>query len=1297
MHLLATEAATLDEIEAPVDLEQTGADVVVLSFSDSDLSALAAAWTKDRAGLPSLRLASLKRLRHPMSVDLYVDAVIAKSRLVVVRSLGGLDYWRYGFERVAEACRRSGALFVALPGDDRPDARLAGLSTAPADTVARFDRYFREGGPGNLGAALRLAGNLLGCAEQPASPAPLGPVIGMGADGSMRDLARMARTVPERPAVLIVFYRASLLAADAAPIRALMRSLAGEELEAIAVAVSSLKDPAAAEGIATLIARIAPAVVINATAFSARRDDDTTLLDAADCPVLQVALAGCAKDTWAQSPRGLSPSDLAMNVVLPELDGRLFTRAISFKAESAPDPDLQHGSVLHEPVADRIAYVAELAAAWARLGAKAREERRVAVVLSDYPARGGRTGYACGLDTPASVREIIALLGEAGYATGGADWPAADIIARLTDRGAREELKLPLARYRAWLASKPESVARAIDAAWGAPETDPACAEDHFRFPCLRAGNLLVVLQPDRGSRGDRKQGYHDASCPPRHSYAALYAALREVEGIDALIHLGTHGTLEWLPGKALALSQDCFPEALLGPLPVVYPFIVNNPGEAVQAKRRLAAVMIGHLTPPLCEAGLHGPMGELEGLIEEYAEADGVDRRRMPLLEAEILERAWRSGLAQDCGLERSDAPRAAIAKLDAQLCDIKDLAIRDSLHVFGRAPPEAARAALAQAAMQSLGGSSPPGTAERVETLIAACAGAERAGLLAALDARRVAPGPAGAPTRGRLDVLPSGRNLTTIDPRAIPTRTAAVIGARAAEEVVRRHLQDHGEPPRALLIDLWASASLRTGGDDLAQALAYLGVRPVWDAGSNRVTGIEVLPLARLERPRIDVTLRISGLFRDIFQAQIALFDMAVRRVAARDEDDDWNPLAAARRRGEDLARVFGGAPGTYGAGTAETALDSVWMSRADLAAAYLAASSHAYGLHDDGIRANGAFEERVARADALVHPQDDRERDLLDGDGVADFAGGFAAAAATLGAKTPALYHLDTSRPDAPVARTMAEEITRVVRGRLTSPRWIAGMLRHGHRGVAEMAQAVDALYAFSAAAAVVPSHLFDAVHEALIADESVLAAIMDMNPDAGRAMTARLEELDRARALGAPAQCRARRACARARRGAGSPSGGSAMTAIASSVRGWCPGALRPMESGDGLIVRLRPRCGTLRAADVRAIADIAARYGNGLIDLTRRANIQMRGLAPDGAWGPLGRAVANGHHRRLRGSRSRAQRDGEPACRVRRERGCRCARHRARARAGARLRSGAVAASGEILLHRRRRRAVAAR
>ena len=1065
MHVLATELATLEEADAAIDLGQSPADIVVLSFSDSDLSALAAAWRQEADLLPTMRLASLKRLKHPMSVDLYVESVVAHARLVIVRCLGGLDYWRYGLEHIADTARERAILFAALPGDDRADPRLASVSTLAAGPLAMLDRFFREGGTDNLRQALRYAGTLLGRDLAWTPPVPIGPVSVLG------------RAEPGRPVALIVFYRANLMAADTAPITALMEALEHQGLSPLAVAVNSLKDPLAKPELKALIAAHKPAIIVNTTAFSAMAEDDTTVLDRADAPVLQVVLSGSPRAAWEESQRGLSPADLAMNVVLPELDGRLLTRAISFKAETLADPRLEFAGVHHEPAADRVEYVARLAAAWARLRTKPRAERRLALILSDYPARGGRTGYAVGLDTAASAAEILNLLAAEGYDTGRSDWQASD-IERLLTRDA-EHIDIPAA------GSLPPSLQRQLIETWGEPA-------DTFRLPVLRCGKVLVLLQPDRGAMGDRKSGYHDTNCPPSHAYVAVYAWLRE--RIDALVHLGTHGTLEWLPGKALALSDECWPEVVLGPLPVIYPFIVNNPGEAVQAKRRLGAVTIGHLTPPLSVAGLHGPLGELEGIIEEYAAADGLDRRRLVYLEEEIVERAWTSGLAVDCGLVKGEPNRQAVAKLDAQLCDIKELSIRDGLHVYGQSPDEETMRLLA--------------AATGAETAVRASADCERAALIAALDARRVAPGPAGAPSRGRADVLPTGRNLTSIDPRAIPTRTAAAIGVRAADEVVRRYLQDHGEPPRALVIDLWASASLRTGGDDLAQALCYLAVKPIWDQASSRVTGIEIQPLAVLDRPRIDVTLRISGLFRDIFEAQIALFDMAVRRVAALDEPPEDNPLAEAHRTGADLARVFGGAPGSYGAQAADTALDGQWRDRAELGEVYLAAVTHAYG-GTESVQPSEGFRSRVSEADVLVHPQDDRERDLLDGDGVADFAGGFAAAAALLG-NEPELYHLDTSQTANPKARRIAEEIARVVRGRLTNPRWLSGMLDHGHRGVAEIAQAVDALYAFAATAGV-PGHLFDAAHAALIADDAVRTAMLQKNPAAAAAIAVRLHD------------------------------------------------------------------------------------------------------------------------------------------------------------------------------------------
>ena len=1104
MHLLFRETHSLDEIDAAVDLGQSPADMVFLSFADTDLAAAAAACRERDAVLPSLRLANIGRLRHPLSVDVYVEEVIARSRIVVARLLGGLDYWRYGIEEVARVCAESGVLLALLPGDGRADPRLAELSTVAPDELERLDRCFAEGGPHNVGVALARMAHLAGL-----GPAPSAPLLPVPPFGEYRLAADPE--VCEATAVL-VFYRAYLLAGDTAPLHALAARLAERGIRTLGLYVGSLKDPETAAWISRRLDRTAPALVLNATAFSARRDDGGSPLDAAGAPVLQLMLAGSSRDAWADSARGLSQSDLAMQVVLPELDGRLSTTAISFKSEDERDDRLEYSPTAHAPDAGGIALAAEQAARWIRLARRPRADRRLAMVLSDYPA-AGQLAHAIGLDTVESAVEILALLGEAGYAVPD-DVSALDLVAELCDAPPRPIMALDA--YRRLFRTLPEEARSRIVEAWGQPEDDPAVEDGEFRVRHGRFGRLVAAIQPDRGQVVDRKTLYHDPDVPPRHAYVAFYLWLRIVEDIDAMIHLGAHGTLEWLPGKAVALSDACFPAALLGGIPVAYPFIVNNPGEAAAAKRRLGAVAIGHLTPPLKAAGSHGPALELERLIDEYAGADGLDARRTALLRGEILDRAEALGLMEECGAGAELADDDRLARLDTYLCDVKDLQIRDGLHVFGRIPEAGRRAAL----LELLRRDAPAALAAEMETRLDACAGSERRGLIDALDGRFVEPGPAGAPTRGRGDVLPTGRNMFTVDPRAIPTRSAMVLAGRTADELIRRHLQQTGDWPRALMIDLWGSATMRTGGEDLALALALVGAEPVWSEGSSRVTGFEILPADRLGRPRVDVTLRVSGLFRDAFEAQIAMFDAVVRAIGRRPEAADVNPLAGIAGDLDDeafrraTARIYGAAPGTYGAGVSALVETGAWSARDDLGASYLAASASAYGRGLDGKPDPDGFSARLRDAAALVHAQDHREVDLLDSTDYAAHEGGFVAAANRLGA-SPLVYHLDTADPEKPHARTLTEEIARIVRGRASNPAWIAGMMRHGYRGGAEIARSLEAVYAF---AATLPDRLdrqFDGIFEATLGDGEVDAFLTRNNPAARGAMIDRFNEaLDR---------------------------------------------------------------------------------------------------------------------------------------------------------------------------------------
>jgi cobaltochelatase CobN len=1092
MHIPRIEVRSLDETVEAVDLGQTAADIVFLSFSDSDLNALAHAYNSDASPRPTLRLASLAALRHPFSIDLYLERVCAQARIVVARVLGGADYWRYGVDELAALARRRGLKLALLPGDRRADPRLEEASTLERDAVERIWRYFDEGGPVNMAACLAFLARELG-AEMKAPP-PV-PVSAFG-----RFEGACLETAPGAPHALIVFYRSIYLANDLRPIEALARSLAARGIATTAIYVTSLKDGAALAPLRALMERQSFDVVLNSTAFSARLDDGgATALDAVDAPVLQVVLAGVGLDAWRASPRGLGPADLAMHVALPEIDGRILTRAISFKAASARDPLTEFGATAHQPLADRVEFVAELAGRWTRLRRKAPAERRLACVLPDYPARGGRTGYAVGLDTPASAVAIADTLRAAGYDIApGLDAPS--LIAALAEGPI--EATLTLAEYEAELASTPADFRRSLRLAWGDAAADPCAIDGAFRFRFVRLGKLIVAVQPDRGVPVERKGDYHDMTLAPRHAYVAFHFWLTRKERVDALLQLGAHGTLEWLPGKAAALSETCAPEIVLGPTPVIYPFIVNNPGEAAQAKRRIAAVTIGHLTPPLTAAGSQGAILELEALFDEFAQAQALDPRRARAIAALIVERGMDTGLLNECAAD-GKAPDEALIALDAWLCDLKEMRIGDGLHVFGRSPESAAGYA------EGLGLDA--GAADALAERIAACGASESLGLLRALSGSFVAPGPAGAPARGRLDVLPTGRNVYAIDPRSVPTRNAWEIGRRAAEEVAARYAQDRGEWPKRIVLDVWGSATMRTGGDDLAQALALIGCRPTWDAASNRVNGFEVLPLAMLGRPRVDVTLRISGLFRDVFPGQIALFAAAVQAVAALEESAAENPLAGLKD--ESLARVFGAAPGAYGVGLGRRIAEGGWAGRAELAEAYYAATSHAYDYEGREREAATAFRARVAGAEAFVHTQDLPGQDALDADAVAEHEGGFAAAAAEAGA-SPALYHLDATAPGELRVRPLEQEIARALRGRAANPRWLAGQMRHGHRGAAEIAQSLDNLYCFAALTDAVKSAQFDLMFDATLGDETVRAFLANTNRLAARHMAGVFEEAAR---------------------------------------------------------------------------------------------------------------------------------------------------------------------------------------
>lgn len=1084
MHILATTSSSLDDLIEPVDLDQSPGDVVVLSFSGSDLNGVAAVWGTDGCGgraddgknkcqrspTPTLRLTNLSDLRHPMSVDLWIEKTAAHAKVILVRILGGYDRWAYGVEELSRVARAKKIALALLPGEcSIRDERLAGASTVSQDQLSAILACFREGGPDNMRLLARqLAALAAGKADNLYAAMPM-PKAGFYRPGKgiveTNDL--LSGFAPDAPRLPILFYRSMLLANDAAPIDALFEALRKRGFAPVPIFVSGLKDADAVAFVEQAVSDLKPSAILSTTAFASGTDENgETIFDRSGVPVFQIVIATTRREGWAENRRGLNPADLAMHVVLPELDGRILAGAISFKAGD------NSASLINQPEPDRVEQVAHRIAAFLRMKASPRIERRIVILMPDYPSAPGRTGYAVGLDVPQSVLGMLRELSVAGYDISDIPESSRDLL----DRLSAGSVTYPLAAY---------SPLPAADAAWGAAETDEDLENGAFRFRAATFGNVTVALAPDRGRNADRRADYHSPDLPPRHALIAFGQWMRETLGAHAVVHVGAHGTLEWLPGKTVALSKDCFPEIVTGGLPVIYPFIVSNPGEAAVAKRRIAAVTIGHLPPALIGGGLSDGQKKLELLVDEYAQADGLDRRRRDRLAKLIVETARDTGLAGEAGVANDDDPDTALTRIDAFLCDLKDFAIKDGQHVFGRVAP----------------GDDDPLRLRSAET--------ERQALLEALDGKHIRPGPSGAPARGRRDVMPTGRNLFASDPRTLPTPTAFELGKRAADEILRRYLQDHGDWPKSLVFDLWGSASLRSGGEEVAQVLALMGAKPVQDMATGRITGIEVLPPAALGRPRVDVTLRISGLFRDMFPALIALLDAAMRAIANREEAPGDNPLAEETQTlGHVPPRIFGSAPGTYGSGIEEKLADGTWGEREELGRLYLDATSHAFGgAEGDASHVPGQFADRIGTADLLVHTGDDPGRDLLDGSADVAFIGGFSAAVAALGGKADVIA-LDTTDPQKPRARSISEAVTRVVRARAVNPRFIAGQMHHGLRGAAELVETVDRLVGFAETTHAVPQSLIEATYDAYLGDDKVRDFLLSQNPEGARFMAER---------------------------------------------------------------------------------------------------------------------------------------------------------------------------------------------
>jgi cobaltochelatase CobN len=1295
MHRLATIPGGWNPAaEGVIFVEQQPAPIAFITAADTDIQTLAVATTQLSADFPQVRVVNLLQLQQQLTIDTYAEDVLTAAKVIIVRLIGGQSYWSYGLEVVQDTARQTGAVLIVLPGDERPDPTLMSHSTANLADVDRVWQYLIEGGVDNYRQLLNFIASRwldFDCAYRSAEAVPR--------VGIYDETRWLPEGLPLQGGAAIIFYRAHYLSGNLAAIEALCQALVDRNLTPVPIYVSSLKDPVV-QRVLTSYCQQGVDVLLNTTSFSlASLDTDTPQVGfwaTLNLPVFQVILSGAGKEFWESGWQGLTPRDMAMNVALPEVDGRIITRAISFKAVQTQNSALQTDVLVYEPVIDRVEFVAELALNWSKLRGTDVCDRKVALILANYPTRDGRLANGVGLDTPQSCVEILHALKAAGYQVGDIPADSGELIKLLTagvtndpegDGWRKARQSLDGEEYWAHFQTLPMSVQQGIIDRWGGDGVNPPKSPfprgtlnidsrtdldpvppfvrgargdspsphpPNYPIPGIQFGNIFVGIQPTRGYDKDPDLNYHAPDLAPTHKYVAFYHWIRANFGANAIVHVGKHGNLEWLPGKSVALSENCYPEAVFGAMPHLYPFIVNDPGEGSQAKRRSQAVILDHLTPPMTRAELYGSLHQLEGLIDEYYEAQTLDPLRMPVIRDRLInliqqenlhkdlgmkfpsEEGWRDSDGVGSGLVGSDAILTQFLNTaDGYLCELKEAQIRDGLHIFGQCPqdtqlrdlivaiarnPNANRIGLTRAialdwewdfdpltadlgevlaevirppsppilggtrqnTVESLDGNSeiPPelgdlggvrvidrncriigdaveileeyaaelvtavidnqetpniGTNTRSElTWIATKllpalqqTNQEMVNLLRGLNGEYIPSGASGAPTRGKPEVLPTGRNFYSVDIRAVPTETAWCLGRKAAEVLVDRYTQDNGEYPKTLGLSIWGTSTMRTGGDDIAQALALIGVQPVWDGVSRRVVDFEILPLSSLGRPRVDVTLRISGFFRDAFPNLIDLFDSAVKAVAALNETPSQNPLAAQVQQekvkwleqGVELDeaetrsqyRIFGSKPGAYGAGLQGLIESQNWETEADLAQAYINWSAYAYTSKAEGKSAPEAFNQRLGNMQIVLQNQDNREHDLLDSDDYYQFQGGLTAAVKAVSGNTPEAYFGDNSRTEQPKVRKLTEEINRVYRSRVVNPKWIAGAMRHGYKGASEMAATLDFLFAYDATANCVQDFMYQGVADAYLFDESVREFIEQNNPWVQRDMAERLLE------------------------------------------------------------------------------------------------------------------------------------------------------------------------------------------
>ncbi|TQR83324.1 cobaltochelatase subunit CobN [Mycobacterium hodleri] len=1132
-------------------------------------------------------------------VDGELDSLLDGVDVAVVRILGGYRSWQDGIDAVVG----KGIPTVVISGEQSPDADLMSHSTVPAGVALQTHVYLAQGGVANLEQLHAFLSDTLlmtGFGFLPPEATPTWGVLECPA-GNV--------TSNDGPRVAVLFYRAQHLAGNTAYVGALCHAIDAAGGQPVPIYAASLRTPepdllellGTVDALVTTVLAAGGAVPATVTAGGADDTWNVAHLAALNIPILQGLCLTSSRKQWSENDDGMSPLDVATQVAVPEFDGRIITVPFSFKEID------DEGLISYVADPERCARVAGLAVRQARLRRIAPADKRVALVFSAYPTKHARIGNAVGLDTPASAVGLLHAMRDAGYQIGevpGVDANDGDaLIHALIERGgqdpdwlteeqlARNPIRVSAKDYRAWFATLPSGLADAVVEHWGPPPGDLFVDRTHdpdgeIVIAAMQSDNIVIMVQPPRGFGANPVAIYHDPDLPPSHHYLAAYRWLdAEFDNgfrADAVVHLGKHGNLEWLPGKTLGMSSTCGTDAALGDLPLIYPFLVNDPGEGTQAKRRAHAVLVDHLIPPMARAESYGDIARLEQLLDEHSNIATLDPGKLPAIRQQIWTLMRAAKMDHDLGLEDrpdEDVFDDMLLHVDGWLCEIKDVQIRDGLHILGQAPVGEAELDLVLAilrARQLFGGEhTVPGlrqalglaedgtdvrgavdaAEERARGLVAALADTdwdvaavdgitdnpevasvlrfaatevvprlretdnEVAQILRALDGGFISAGPSGSPLRGLVNVLPTGRNFYSVDPKAVPSRLAWETGVALADSLLERYHADHGEWPSSVGLSVWGTSAMRTSGDDIAEVLALIGVQPIWDDASRRVVDLEPIDLAELGRPRIDVTVRISGFFRDAFPHVVTMIDDAVSMVAELDESDEQNYVRAHAKvdfadhgdQRRSTTRIFGSKPGTYGAGLLQLMDSKNWRDDADLAEVYTAWGGFAYGRGLDGAAASDDMNRQYRRIAVAAKNIDTREHDIADSDDYFQYHGGMVATVRALTGKDPEAYIGDNTRPEAVRTRTLSEETTRVFRARVVNPRWMSAMRRHGYKGAFEMAATVDYLFGYDATAGVMADWMYERLAGEYVLDEENRKFMNESNPWALHGMAERLLE------------------------------------------------------------------------------------------------------------------------------------------------------------------------------------------